>query len=213
MRATVGTSKSHRVRAAAPGFFLNHVIVNKGVKYMRRACTCILLLTLICCAATSRAKGPSSDIDRVLNRFPGYHVLTLMERNSDARTFIKGHFPKHNPSVVHSDFDGDGHPDYALLIKDGKSGTTKLVVLLCSGDTRCKNVFDVDVTSSSGEVFIRPVPIGSNVSQTEAMDTKDYPSPVKLSSTGIELTYFGQAKVVYYWNMKNKKVEAVQTED
>lgn len=179
---------------------------------MRRLCGCILLLlvTLVCCVA---APGPTSDIDRVLNRFPGYHVLTLLERNSDAKEFIKGHFPKNNPSVVHSDFDGDGHLDYALLLKDGKSGTTKLVVLLCSGDTQCKSVFDVDVTSSSGEVFIRPVPIGSQVAQTDAIETKDYPSPVKLRSTGIELTYFGQAKVVYYWNRKNKKVEAVQTED
>lgn len=29
----------------------------------------------------------------------------------------------------------------------------------------------------------------------------------------IEVTYFGQANVVYYWNTKHKKIEAVQTED
>jgi len=182
---------------------------------MRRldGCVLFLLVTLVPCVAAPGAKGPRNDIDRILDRFPGYHVLTLLERNSDTQEFIKGHFPKNSPSVVHSDFDGDGHLDYALLLKDGKSGTTKLVVLLCSGDNQCKSVFDVDVTSSSGEVFIRPVPIGSKVSQTDAIETKDYPSPVKLRSTGIELTYFGQAKVVYYWNRKNKKVEAVQTED
>jgi hypothetical protein len=176
-------------------------------------CILLLLVTLVRCVAAPGAQGPTSDINRVLNRFPGYHVLTLQERNSDAREFIKGHFPKNNPSVVHSDFDGDGHLDYALLLKDSKSSTTKLVVLLCSGDTQCKSVFDVDITSSSGEVFIRPVPIGSQVSQTDAIETKDYPSPVKLRSIGIELTYLGQAKVVYYWNRKKKKIEAVQTED
>jgi hypothetical protein len=72
---------------------------------------------------------------------------------------------------------------------------------------------DEDITSSVGGVFIRPVPIGRRVSQTEAIDTKDYPPPVRLRSTGVEVTYFGQAKVVYYWNAKHKKMETIQTED
>jgi hypothetical protein len=151
----------------------------------------------------------------------GYHPTSFSRisrahfggRNSDARTFIVDHFPKRNPSVVHADFDGDGHPDYAILLKDKKSGTTKLVVLLCSRDAQCKSVFELDVTTSSGEVYVRPIPAGSRVSQTEAIDTKDYPPPVRLGSVGIEVTYFGQAKIVYYWNRKHKKIETVQTED
>src|SRR5271165_5364153 len=104
---------------------------------MRRLCGFVLLLvtTLVWCVALSGSEGNSNDLDRILNRFPGYHVLTLLERDSDARTFILAHFPKQNPSVVHADFDGDGHPDYAILLKDKKSGTAKLVILLCSGDT------------------------------------------------------------------------------
>src|SRR5438477_1947664 len=127
-------------------------------------------------------------IDKLLNHFPGDHVLTLSERDSDARDFILKHFPRSNPSVVHADFDGDGHPDYAMLLRDNKSGTTKFVVLLRSGITQYKSVYELDVTPVSGEVYIRPLPIGSRVSQTEEIDTKDYPSPVQLSSTGIELT-------------------------
>ena len=57
-------------------------------------------------------------IDKLLNHFPGDHVLTLSERDSDARDFILKHFPRSNPSVVHADFDGDGHPDYAMLLRD-----------------------------------------------------------------------------------------------
>jgi hypothetical protein len=71
----------------------------------------------------------------------------------------------------------------------------------------------VDATSSAGEVYLRPVRIGSRVSQADAIETKDRRSPVRLSSPGIELTYFGQAKMIYYWNKKHKKVEAIQTED
>ena len=178
-----------------------------------RNCVQVIVIVSLCCAAMSGAETPKNDLDIIMSRFPGYHVLTLQERDSDARTFILAHFPKHNPSVVRADFDGDGHLDYAILIKDKKSGTTKLVILLCSGDTQCKSVQEVDVTSSSGGVYIRPVPIGSRVSQTDAIDSKDYPSPVRLSSTWVEVTYFGQAKVVYYWNRKHKKMETIQTED
>jgi hypothetical protein len=183
---------------------------------MSRLCNAVRVLvvvSLLCHLALPRAEGQSNDINRILNRLSGYHMLTLLERNADARAFILAHVPKNNPSVVHADFDGDGHSDYAILIKDNKSGTTKLVVLLCSGDARCKNVYEMDVTSDAGEVYIRPVLIGSRVSQTGAIDTNDYPAPVRLSSSGIELTYFGQAKVVYYWNKKHKKIESVQTAD
>ena len=83
----------------------------------------IVTASLWCCAAMSDAEAPKTDLHIILSRFPGYHVLTLAERDSDARTFILAHFPKHNPSIVHADFDGDGHPDYAILLKDKKSRT------------------------------------------------------------------------------------------
>ena len=182
---------------------------------MRPLCRCVmlLLLTSITFVAVPRADGQSTGIARILTRFPGYHVLTLGERNSDARAFIRVHFPRCNPSIVHADFDGDGHPDYAILLKDVKSAAAKLVFLLCLEKGECKNVDEVDVTSSAGEIFIRPVPIRSKISQTDAINTKDYPAPVKLRSTGIEVTYFGQAKVIYYWSGKDKKMESIQTED
>jgi hypothetical protein len=182
---------------------------------MRQPWGAIMLLqaTFVCGVVMTGQAGQRNGIDKLLNHFPGDHVLTLSERDSDARDFILKHFPRSNPSVVHADFDGDGHPDYAMLPRDNKSGTTKFVVLLRSGITQYKSVYELDVTPVSGEVYIRPLPIGSRVSQTEEIDTKDYPSPVQLSSTGIELTYFEKATVVYYWNKKNKKIEAIQTED
>jgi hypothetical protein len=181
---------------------------------MRQFCGCILLLlaTLVLCLAAPQAQVESSNINKILKSFPGYHLLTLQERNSDAREFIIRHFPKDNPSVVQADFNGDGHPDFALLLKDGKPGTAKFVILFCSRDAICKNVFEVDIPNS-GEVYIRPKPIRSQVSQTDAIETDNHPPAVTLSSTGIELTYLGQAKVVYYWNRRDKKIEAVQTEE
>jgi hypothetical protein len=183
---------------------------------MRRACLFSLFLALVFSVAAPRGNGQSDGIDKIiLNDFPGFHVLTVPERDSDTRAFILAHFAKRSPSVVRADFDGDGHLDYAVLLKNKnkKSGVAKFVILLCSESEHCKKAFDEDITSYAGEVFIKTVPIGRRVSQTEAIDTKDYPPPVRLSSTGIEMTYFEKAKVVYYWNTKHKKIETIQTGD
>jgi hypothetical protein len=139
--------------------------------------------------------------------------LTLNERDSGTRAFISQHFPKLNPSVVHADFDGDGNLDYALLVKNEKLQVTKLVVLLCSEDGHCRTVYKLDVTSSSDLVYLQPAAIGSVASQTDAIDSTDHSSPVRLKSTGIQVTYFEQAKVVLYWNRKLKKIKEVQTAD
>jgi hypothetical protein len=182
---------------------------------MRRMCLSSLLFAAwVCSIAVLDSHGQSNAIDKIVrDEFPGFYVLTVPERDSDAKAFIAAHFAKRNPSVVHADFDGDGHLDYALLLKDKKSRAAIFVILLCAEDEHCKTACDEDITSSVGEVFIRPVPVGRRASQTNAIDSKDHPPPVKLRSTGVEVTYFGQAKLVYYWNAKHKKIETIQTED
>jgi hypothetical protein len=182
---------------------------------MRRLCGCVLLLVtvLVWCVALSASDAHSNDVDSVLKSFPGYHLLTLQERDSETKAFVVRHFPKDNPSLVRADFDGDGNHDFATLVRNDKSGATKLVVLLCFGDAQCKSVYELDVTAYSDSVYLRPVKMGVRVSQTEAIDANDHSSPVKLSSTGIEITYFGKGKVVLYWNKKHKKIEEVQTAD
>jgi len=175
--------------------------------------TSLLLSVLISCFAATGSGGRDHLIEKILEQFPGYHVVTVAERNYDAREFIQRHFARDNPSIVRGDFDGDGYLDYAILLKNDKTGTAKVAMLLCSGDAECRDVCDVDVSTSFIEVYLRPTPIGTRVSQTEAIDTKDYPPPTKLHSVGIEVNYFGKAKVVYYWHKKAKKMEALQTED
>ena len=173
----------------------------------------ILFAALFCCVGATAGEERKSDLDSILTGFPGYHLLTLKERDSDTKAFFVQHFPKANPSVVHADFDGDGHLDYALLLRSDKSPATKLVVLLCSEDVHCRSVYESDVTGSSDAVYLRPVARGTEVSQTEAIDTTNNSLPVKLKTSGIEVTYFEKAKVVLYWNRKLKKIEEVQTSD
>ena len=58
-------------------------------------------------------------------------MLTLQERDPDARAYIAQHFLKANVSVVRADFDGEGHEDYTLLLRNDRSAKALLVVVLC----------------------------------------------------------------------------------
>ena len=175
--------------------------------------TAVLFSTLLyCCIGLSAGEERKSDVDNILSGFPGYHLLTLKELDSDARAFFTRHFPKADPSVLRADFDGDGHLDYALLLRSDKSEAAKLVVLLCSEDAHCRGVYNLDISGYSGEAYLRPVPRGSRVSQSEAIDTNQSATKI-LKFSGIRVTYFGKAEVVLYWNNKVKKIEEIQTAD
>jgi hypothetical protein len=115
--------------------------------------------------------------------------------------------------VVHADFDGDANLDYALLLRNNKTRTTKLVVLLSSGNGQYRAVYELDVTGTSRIVYLRPVRAGSKVSQAEAIPANGQASQTKLSSTSIQVSYFEKATVILYWNRKLKKIQEVQTED
>src|SRR5580658_2934687 len=125
---------------------------------MRRACLFSLFLALVFSVVAPCGNGQSHGLDKIiLTDFPGFHVLTVPERDSDTRAFILAHFVKRNPSVARADFDGDGHLDYAVLLKNKKSGVAKFVILLCSENEHCKKACDEDITSYAGDVFIKAV--------------------------------------------------------
>ena len=171
-----------------------------------------LVVVLLWRVIGSASNEQAGDIDTILKIFPVYHLVALQERSPDVRAYIVQHFQKANPSVVHTDFDGDGHPDYALLLKNNKFDKAMLVVVLCPADDQCKSAYKRDVSASYKATYIRPVPVGSRVSQTELMPRSDH-SPGRLKSVGIRVTYDEQSEVVLYWNSKLRKIEEVQTSD
>lgn len=196
------------------GFCRNRATaISEATNHMKRlrVCVPVFLMALVCCVALSGSDGQATDLNSVLKQFPGYHLLTLQERDPDLKAFLAQHFPKGNPSVVRADFNGDGNADYALLLKDDKTGATKLVVLLCSAEGQCKSAYEADETTYASLVYLRPVRTGSRVSQTETIPEN---TPlVKLHSTGIQVNYFEKGKVVLHWNRKLQKIEEVQTAD
>jgi hypothetical protein len=173
---------------------------------------CPLVLIPLAAVLSVAAQDQRAEMENVLSLFPRCHLLTLEERDPDTKAFLVKHLPKSNPSVVHADFDGDGHVDYALLLKNGKTANTKLVVLLCPS-LPCKTVYELDLTGSAGEVYLKRITAGTRVSQTDAIDTNKNVAFVSLASAGIRLVYFEKAEVVLHWNQKSGKIQEIQTGD
>lgn len=138
-------------------------------------------------------------------------MLKLQERDAESRTFIKQHFPNDNASVIRADFDGDGNPDYAALLKNDRTAATKLVILLCSVQSLCRSVYELDETAYAAIVYLRPLRPGSNVSPSQAVDPGAH--RLRLPVTGIQVSYFEKGTVVLHWNQEHQKFEAVQSGD
>jgi hypothetical protein len=176
---------------------------------MVRICSTFLVNLLATGLGCLAQPSDDAQIRGILTHFPGYHLLTLHERESDTRAFLLKHFPGSDSSLVHADFDGDGTLDYALLLRGEKPGSTELVILLCAENRECKSVHESQVGTES--VYLKPVPAGSKVSETDAPDGEQ--ATAKLNSPGIRLAYFEKAEVVFYWDRKSKKIVEVETGD
>ena len=74
--------------------------------------TVLMAIMLVVPSLTFLAASPApSPVDEhhsvadVLKLFPGYHVLSLTERDADVRTFFRQQYPNQNASVIRADFD------------------------------------------------------------------------------------------------------------
>src|SRR5690348_8495152 len=139
----------------------------------------VLALLAFAAGTSSSSETAKNSLADVLKLFPGYHVVTLKECDPDMRTFLSQNYPKANPSVVHADFDGDGIPDYALLLKNDATRVTKFVILLCPVAQPCKKVYDIDESQTSGIVYLRPISAGATALPTDDDDAASRPVKLK----------------------------------
>jgi hypothetical protein len=157
------------------------------------------------------ACGQNKNAEALPHDYPGFHLLRLAERDTDTKAFLIAHLKGSDASVVHADFDGDGYPDYAMLLKSDTSAAAKLVVLLCDAQSKCRGVYEGDITGYSEEAYVSRLPVGSRVAEAGSAEGENESHPVKLTNTGIQVTYFEKGIVAYYWDKKLKKIVAVGT--
>jgi hypothetical protein len=166
-------------------------------------------MAVFVCPGTVR--GQKSTTETHPPDYPGYHLLKLGERDADTRAFLIQHFKGSDASVIHADLDGDGHPDYALLLKSDTSAAAKVVVLLCDAQSKCRGVFEQDITGYSEEAYLSRLPVGSRVAEAGSAEGEKESHPVTLTNTGIQVTYFEKGAGALYWDRKLKKIVAVGT--
>jgi hypothetical protein len=166
-----------------------------------------LLMAVFCCPG----HGQKTATGAIPHDYPGYHVLRLAERDADTRAFLVQHFKTSNMSVVHADFNGDGHLDYAMLLKSDTSSAAKLVVLLCDGQSKCRSVYEQDITGYSEEAYLSLLPVGSRLAEAGSAEGENESRPSKLTTVGIQVTYFEKGAGALYWDQKLKKIVEVGT--
>jgi hypothetical protein len=167
----------------------------------------ILMAVFVCPGAV---RGQKSTTETRPPDYPGYHLLKLGERDADTRAFLVEHFKGSDASVIHGDFDGDGHPDYAMLLKSDTSAAAKLVVLLCDAQGKCRGVYELDITGYSKGAYLSRLPVGSRVAEAGSGEANGS-RPLKLTTVGIQLTYFEKGKVALYWDEKLNKIVEIGT--
>ena len=172
-------------------------------------------LALVVFVASTPLRGETArhSLPEILRLFPGYHVASLKEFDPDTRNYLLENYPKVDPSVVRADFDGDGSPDFGLLLKNDATHVARVVILLCPARASCKAVYDLDVSQMSGIVYLRPIPPGAPVPPADDDDASSSIKQTKLKTAAVELNYFGKASVVLYWNQAHKKIEEIDTSD
>ena len=169
----------------------------------------VTISLLLCC----QERKPNSDLvlEKTLGQFPRYHLLSLSDLDSwAAQNFIED-FPKEKPGLVKGDFDGDGHTDYAILLRSNFATSTRLVVLRYSEAQNYTISYEIeDVYTMS---YITVVKTGSCIEETDATDVVNPLSPMILKYPGIRLTHSGKSERVIFWDERTNKFEEIWTAD
>jgi hypothetical protein len=174
----------------------------------------LVLLTAVFCCDSAVARGQQSTAETLVHdHYPGYHLLRLGEHDADTKAFLLKHFKGSDRSIIYADFDGDGRPDFAMLLKSDTSAAAKLVVLLCDAPGQCHGVYELDITGYSEGAYLSPLPVGSRVAEAGAVEGEKESPPLKLTTVGIQVVYFEKGKVALYWDKKLKKIVEVGTSD
>lgn len=156
----------------------------------------------------------NSKIRNIINEyFPNYTLKDMDGLDPVTRDYFKEHYPNSNPSVVHSDFDGNGFLDFAVLLQtlDSNGGKTMFAILLGRGRNQFNLAYNLDMGASLDYVYVIPIEPGKILTQTESIETPR--ENIRLKYAAVELVYFEKAAIAYYWDDKSKQFSSIQTRD
>jgi hypothetical protein len=137
--------------------------------------------------------------------FPGYAPVTLGDLAAEVGALtVQDAAYDHSdrsPTVIRADFDGNGHADYAVLIKkQTTSGSDEIFAILMGyGQGRYAKIMESFFGRLSEDIYLGYVAAGTEIRLTVASPGVA-PIPLRLKSPAVTLNVLNQASDVLYWD-------------
>ncbi len=141
----------------------------------------------------------------VAHFFPGYTPVTLGDLAAEVGALtVKDAAYDHSdrsPTAIRADFDGNGHADYAVLIKKHTaSGSDEIfAVLLGHGQGRYAKAMESFFGGLSEDIYLGYMPPGTEVRLTVASPVLE-PIPLRLDAPAVILNVLDQGRDILYWD-------------
>ncbi len=159
---------------------------------------------------------PKSAVDLLRSRYPRWHILGTAGFDDAVIADVHRRFgDQAGPQHCGGDFDGNGLPDVALLIRSNEGPSVELVALRQVKPNRWTlgelSSFDFGSGFQGGYSrftrYITPRPPGRVTYWSDGGKSKR----LNLEHDGVEFSFYGKASLLYYWTGKGYAV--VQTGD
>lgn len=183
---------------------------------MRFAALAVLAAFMILQAPARAQDGPQKvpaepPLEAVVAHFfPGYAPVALGDLAQEVGALtVEDRIYDHSdrsPTVIRADFDGNGHADFAVLIKKrSESGADEIfTILLSHGQGRYAKAMESFFGKLARDIYLGFIPAGTEVRRAAASPTAES-VPLRLDGPAVTLNVLNQARDAFFWNSEGSQ--------
>ena len=144
----------------------------------------------------------------VAHFFPGYAPVTLgdLAAGIGALTVNEAVYDHtdRSPTAIRADFDGNGHADYAVLIKkQSASGSDEVfAILLGHGQGRYAKAMESFFGRLAEDIYLGYMPAGVEIRRAVPWSPWLESGPLTLTAPAVTLNVLNETSDVFYWDAK-----------
>lgn len=177
------------------------------------AVTCLAALLALSAPAVAQegpqkapAEPPLAAI--VAHFFPGYVPVALGDLAAEVGGLtvndpVYDHSDR-SPTAIRADFDGNGHADFAILIKtQSASGSDEIfAILMGHGQGRYAKAMESYFGRLAEDIYLGYMPAGIEIRRTVPWSPWLESGPLKLGAPAVTLNVLNETSDVFYWDAK-----------
>lgn len=141
----------------------------------------------------------------VAHFFPDYALVALGDLSPEIGALtaddpVYDH-PSRSPTMIRADFDGNGHHDFAVLIKKQTGGGSDEIftILLGYGQGRYAKTMESFFGRLSGNIYLGFVPAGATINRAAASPAVE-PVPLQLEVSAVTLNVLNETRDAFFWD-------------